>query len=287
MSSLATQLGARSYGKQQVRVIAFAEGTGTDEVADLTISIMVSGGIEECYEAGDNRRVITSDAQRNRALSVLERSYPAPIEELAVAVVNELRQAYSYFPEIKVEVLRHSWQLVGPSYVRGQRSADRASATAHGDVIETRSGLDDLEVLITRGSRFTGFAVDEFTTNQPMSDRPLAGRLDARWSLVSGAHPSWPEVRDGVRTALLVAFGEGRSESVQHLLTLMATAALVQQPLMSEISLHLETTGLVPVPIAGAGALSLFTVTTSPTAFTEVTVHQITAANQPERGTEQ
>ena len=94
-------------------MIAFAEGTGTDDVADLTISIMASGGIDECYEAGDNRRVVTSDAQRNRALSVLERSYPAAIEELAVAVVSDLRQAYPYFPEIKVEVLRQSWQRVG------------------------------------------------------------------------------------------------------------------------------------------------------------------------------
>ena len=285
MSTLESQLGARSYGKQQARVIALAEGTGTDEVADLTISIMASGGIDECYEAGDNRRVITSDAQRNRALSVLARTCPAPIEELAVAVASDLGHAYPYFPEIKVEVVRHSWQRVGPSYVRGPRSADRASATAQGDVIETRSGLDDLEVLITGGSRFTGFAVDEYTTNQPVLDRPLAGRLDACWSLVSGARPGWPEVRAGVRTALLVTFGEGRSESVQHLLTLMATAALAQQPLMTEISLHLESTGLVPASLAGAGHPSLFTVTTSPTAVTEVTVHQ--RINQPERGTGQ
>jgi urate oxidase len=278
VSTLATQLGARSYGKQQARVIAFAEGTGTDDVADLTISIMASGGIDECYAAGDNLRVVTSDAQCNRALSVLERSYPAAIEELAVAVVSDLWQAYPYFPEIKVDVLRHSWQRAGPSFVRAAQSSDRASATARGDVIETLSGLDDLELLITRGSRFTGFAVDEYTTNQAVHDRPLAGRLDARWSLVSGARPNWPAVRDGVRTALLVAFGEGRSESVQHLLTLMAAGALVQQPLMTEISLHLESTGLVPVPSARAGHPSLYRVTTSSTAVTEVTVHQRTAA---------
>jgi urate oxidase len=277
VSTLAAQLGARSYGKHEARVIAFAKGSGTDDVADFTISIMASGGIDECYEAGDNRRVVTSDAQHNRALSVLERSYPAAIEELAVAVVSDLRQAYPYFPEIKVEVLRHSWQRVGPSYLGGPLSSDRASATAHGDVIETRSGLDDLEVLITGGSRFTGFAVDEYTTNQPVPDRPLVGRLDAHWSLVGGARPNWRTVRDGVRTALLVGFGEGRSESVQHLLTLMAAAVLVQQPLMAEISLHLESTGLVPVPGAGPGHPSLFTVTTSPTAVTEVTVHQRTA----------
>ena len=276
MSEMATRLGARSYGKQQARVIAFTETTGTDGLADLTISIMASGGIDECYEAGDNRRVITSDAQRNRALSVLERNYPAPIEELAVAMVCDLRQAYPYFPEIKVEVLRYNWQRVGPSYVRGPRSTDRASATANGDVIETRSGLDDLEVLIKAGSRFTGFAVDEYTTNQPMPDRPLAGRLDARWSLVSGARPRWPDVRDGVRAALLVAFGEGRSESVQHLLTLMATAVLARQPLMTEISLHLESIGLVPMPMSEPGHPRLFTVTTSPAAVTEVTVHQRT-----------
>jgi urate oxidase len=271
---MGTQLGARSYGKQQARVIAFTGPSGSNEVVDLTLSIMAIGGIDECYEAGDNRRVVTSDAQRNRALSVLGRNYPAPIEELALAVVSDLQQAYPYFPELKVDVLRHSWQHEGPSYVRGSRSTDRASATAHGDVIETRSGLDDLEVLVASGSRFTGFAVDEYTTNQAMPDRPLAGRLDARWSLVSGATPDWPEVRDGVRTALLVTFGDGRSESVQHLLTLMATAALREQPLMTEISLRLESTGLVPVPTAGAGLPSLFTVTTSPTAVTEVTVHQ-------------
>ncbi len=187
---MAAQLGARSYGKQQARVIAFTEATGSNEVTDLTISIMASGGIDECYAAGDNRRVVTSDAQRNRALSVLGRSYPAPIEELAVAVVSDLQQAYPYFPEITVELLRHGWQRFGATYVGGPRSTDRALATAHGDVIETRSGLDDLELLVTSGSRFSGFAVDEYTTNEPVPDRPLAGRLDARWSLVRGAAPT-------------------------------------------------------------------------------------------------
>jgi urate oxidase len=277
---MATQLGARSYGKQQARVIAFSEATSANDVADLTMSIMASGGIDECYEAGDNGRVITSDAQRNRALAVLERNYPAPIEELAEAVVSDLRQAHPHFPEITVEVLGRSWERVGPSYVRGSCSTDWASVTSRGDVIETRSGLDNLEVLVTGGSRFTGFAIDEYTTNQPVPDRPLAGRLDVRWSLASGARPNWPEVRDEVRTALLVAFGNGRSESVQHLLTLMGTAALVTQPLMAEISLHLENAGLERVPTAGASFPSLFAVTTSPTAVTEVTVHQ------SERGTE-
>jgi hypothetical protein len=50
---------------------------------------------------------------------------------------------------------------------------------------------------------------------------------------------------------------------------------------MTEISLHLESTGLVRVPISAPGHPSLFTVTTSPTAVTEVTVHQRTATGPP------
>jgi hypothetical protein len=45
---------------------------------------------------------------------------------------------------------------------------------------------------------------------------------------------------------------------------------------MTEISLHLESIGLVPMPMSEPGHPSLFTVTTSPAAVTEVTVHQPT-----------
>ena len=143
---------------------------------------MASGGIDECYEAGDNPRVVTSDAQRNRALSVLGRSYPASIEQLALAVVSDLHQAYPYFPEIKVDVLRHSSQRVGPSYVAGRAAPTEPRPPPGGRYRDPRA-LTTWRYWLQAGAGSPGLPWTSTRRTRPC--RPAPGRA-ARRSLVAG-----------------------------------------------------------------------------------------------------
>ena len=76
------------------------------------------GGIDECFEAGRNGGIVTSDAQRNLALSVLGRGTRAALEEVAMAVASELRRRYPHFPEAEVHLVGTTWQRIGATYVR-------------------------------------------------------------------------------------------------------------------------------------------------------------------------
>ncbi len=273
----APELGDRAYGKQRVRAITFgpaAAAAGDDEVADLTLSILLRGGVDECFEAGRNDRIVTSDALRNLALSVLERTYPAALEEVALAVAGELRRRYPHFPEAEVQLVGTPWQRSGATYVRGSAVGHLATATAAGDGARVRSGLDGIEVLITGGSRFVGFLVDEYTTNQPIADRPLSGTLDAAWSTAATHEVEWAHVRSQVHRTLLDVFGGTPSESVQHLLALMGTAVLHTERRLTEISLRMESSTLTAPTSATRSGARTFAVTTSPGAVTELTLHR-------------
>ena len=129
-------------------------------------------------------------------------------------------------------------------------------------------------MLITGGSRFVGFLVDEYTTNEPVADRPLSGALSALWSTAPGRDVDWPHVRSQVHQTLLDVFGGRPSESVQHLLALMGEAALQTEPCLTEISLRMESTALVPAPSAPGSGARTYAATTSPGAVTELTLHR-------------
>ncbi len=274
MSTASFELGARAYGKQRVRAITLQPGSSEGEVADLTLSILLRGGVEECFEAGRNDRTVTSDAQRNLAFAVLERVYPAAVEEVAITIAQELRRQYPHFPAAEVQVVGVTWQRTGSTFVRQSPVRHRATATALDGEVQARSGLDGLDLLVTGGSRFVGFLVDEYTTNEPALDRPLSGVLSAEWSYGAGQRPDWAQVRREVHQSLLSTFSAAPSESVQHLLALMGRAALEQAPRVTEISLRMESTSLAATAFGTGGGARTFAVTTSPGAVTELTVHR-------------
>ena len=88
-----------------------------------------------------------------------------------------------------------------------------------------RGGRHGMMLLKTRGSAFTKFARDEYTTLPERGDRPLLIRLDADWRYAGGDHVDSKAVRDH----LAATFDDFVSESIQHLVHEMGTRLLADR----------------------------------------------------------
>jgi urate oxidase len=245
---MSAELRTAVYGKDGIRLLCVSG----DEVAEATVRVLVSGGPQESYLAGDNSRVVTTDTMRDVAAATLARTGIATAEDAALAVTGTIRGHYPFLPRIEAEVSVLRWEVVsgtGPGFARAGWPCDRAAATASAEGITLISGWTG-PLLLTRGSRFTGFVEDERTPTKPAQDRAIAGDVDLRWSV------AWPAddaaghcaLRAAVCAAALQAFEGCRSESVQHLLTLMAQRVLEENPRVRSVEVRMDG---IPLSLAG------------------------------------
>jgi urate oxidase len=288
---MTAELGTAVYGKDGIRLLCVSG----HEVAEATVRVLVSGGPEESYLAGDNSRVVTTDTMGGVATATLARTGIATAEDAALAVTAAIRGHYPFLPRVEAEVSVVRWERLsdssghhqgpGPGFARPGWPCDRAAATSSTDGTTLVSGWTGPPLLLTRGSRFTGFVQDERTPNQPAQDRAIAGDLDLRWSVAGLADHSADHsaVRAAVCAAALGAFEVCRSESVQHMLTLMARRVLEENPLVRSVEARMDG---IPLSLVGGadGVCRAYVVGAQPRPHTQVALRRASWAGQPAEG---
>jgi urate oxidase len=100
------------------------------------------------------------------------------------------------------------------------------------------AGVKDLVVLNTRNSEFWGFARDRYTTLPDTKDRILATAVDVQWRF-RGCDVDWAAAHSGARSALLTAFADTYSYSLQQTLYEMGSRILSAVPDICEVRLAL------------------------------------------------
>jgi urate oxidase len=104
------------------------------------------------------------------------------------------------------------------------------------------SGVDGLTVLNTTRSEFWGFPRDEYTTLAETRDRVLATEVSAWWRFRSAEGfdgPGWAGAFRAACGALLAAFSQTYSYSLQQTLYAMGEAVLGALPEVCEVRLAL------------------------------------------------
>lgn len=249
-----TELGATAYGKRDIRLLCVTgdpAGLTGEEVTEAGVRVVVRDGPAESYLAGDNRRLVTTDTMRTVVTDTLATVGVEATEDAALAIAAALRHHYPFLPEVEVEVTATRWRPVsaadgngrpgsGTAFARHGWSLDRAVASCTSARTSLVSGWTGPPLLLTRGSRFTGFIQDERTPNQPAEDRAIAGQLDLEWA--AGPGPAdHAAARKAIRSVALAAFQRDRSESVQHLLTMMCQQVLDSVRQARTISARLDS----------------------------------------------
>jgi urate oxidase len=172
----------------------------------------------------------------------LARTHPVDqIESFAIALVERYLEAGPSVTRATVRIAEHPWARIGSdphSFQRGHGGTRVTTVSSDGSELSVEAGIDDLLVLKTTGSGWSGFHRDEFTSLKETDDRIMATVVTARWDYRDADvdfGPTWAGVRDTV----LASFGDHFSPSVQFTLHRMGDAVLAAYPAVERIRFSL------------------------------------------------
>jgi urate oxidase len=236
-------LTAHSYGKSRIRLTKVTRFADRHEVRELTIQIQLEGGFADAYTRGDNRLVIATDTMKNVAYALAREHALESIEDFGVAVASHFLSNHHHVEQATVQLLEQPLERIridGREHPHAFYSKARETRTTTVGIsrraIRVESGLDELFLLKSTGSAFSGFLRDRYTTLPDAADRVLATMLKADW-LYRPEFTDWNRAHALVRQSLLSTFALQKSLSVQQTLHAMGAAALDACPEIERITL--------------------------------------------------
>jgi urate oxidase len=276
------ELAANRYGKAAIRLVRVARDPGGHRLRDLTVAIALEGDFEAAHTDGDNTAVIATDTMKNTAYAFAKDHLDGPIEAYGRALAAHFLEAPQVDAAI-VNVRQHHWNAIevagSPApgaFVRGGEGTRLATVTATRGTTSVEAGIEDLVVMKTTRSAFSGFPRDRYTTLPDTDDRLMATRMTAIWRYGS------PDIDAdatfaAVRTTLLEVFADHDSPSVQASVWIIARAILERHEELDEVrmvlpNLHHWLVDLSPFGLENDG--EIYTPTTEPHGVIEATVRR-------------
>ena len=276
------ELGANRYGKRAIRLVKVVRDRQGHRVRDLTVDVALEGDFAAAHTAGDNTLVVATDTMKNTVYALAAEHLSGAIEAFGIILATH----FLAFPQVRGAIIglrEHRWAPIigagGPAPNAFRRAGDAtrtASVAAARDATVVESGLEDLVVMKTARSAFSGFPRDGYTTLGEAHDRIMATKVTATWRH-AGPAVDWDASHESVSATLLEVFAEHESESVQHSIWLMGTAMLERHAEIDEVRMTLPNLHHWPVdlaPLGGTNRGEIFVATTEPHGLIEATVRR-------------
>ena len=236
---MAIVLGPNRYGKAETRLVRVFRDGDTHRLADLTVSVALSGDLAATHLTGDNAGVLPTDTMKNTVYAFAKEYGVGEPEEFALLLGMHFVATQPQVRAAKVGVDAYGWERLGPhSFRRNGDLVRTAAVTVTAEQQQIVSGLRDLVLLNSTASEFGGFPRDRYTTLAETKDRILATAVDARWRHLTGK-VDWAESFAGAVEALTKAFVNTYSGSLQQTLFSMGSRVLETRPEIAEIRLAL------------------------------------------------
>jgi urate oxidase len=242
---MAIILGPNQYGKAEVRLVHIDRSEPVHRITDLNVSSALRGDFTAAHLSGDNRHVLTTDAQKNTVYAFARQHGVGQIEDFAIRLGRHFVQSFPWINGARVEIEQYQWDRIPVEGVPHDHAFQRSGGerrttvvTLDGDTPYVVSGLAGLVVLKSTGSEFWGFPRDQYTTLAETTDRILATEVTARWRYASPDVDFGP-LFTGVRTALVSTFAALHSLALQQTLYRMGEAALTAHPDVAEIRMSM------------------------------------------------
>jgi urate oxidase len=239
------QLGANRYGKAEVRVVHVARGSGpggSDAVRDWSVSTSLSGDLAATHRTGDNSSVLATDTQKNTVYAFAKKLGGIEPEAFAGELAAHFVGTQPAISRARISIAEYPWTPIsdtGHSFARSGQFTRTAVVIEDADLGRSViGGIDDLIVLNTTDSEFWGFPRDEYTTLPEARDRMLATTVSAQWRL-RRAEADWAAVFEAAKSALLTAFAQTYSYSLQQTLLAIGTQIVTSVPDICEVRLAL------------------------------------------------
>jgi len=254
------KLAENRYGKARVRLVRVKRHSGMHDLREWTVQILLQGDFESCFTDGDNRKILPTDTMKNTVYSLARNSAADCIEDFAKEVVAFLLSRNPQVSAVEITVSECAWQHVTlggklhpTTFVQSSRELQTATvAQARRGAVKVVSGLENLVILKTAGSAFTGYIKDALTTLPETRERLFGTAVSANWTY-STDNSAFAKLRAKIRELLLASFAEHQSESVQHTLYAMAQNVLDQVSEVSDIQLTMPNKHCLLVDLSRFG----------------------------------
>jgi urate oxidase len=280
------ELGANHYGKSRIRLVTVRRGPERHELRDLTVDVALEGDFTAAHVDGDNTAIVATDTMKNTVYAFARDRLTGAAEAFGL----ELARHFAAKPQVDralVTLREHGWQRIplagGPAPDAFTRNGDltrvaAVAASKTGASIE--AGIEDLTVMKTAGSAFSGFERDRYTTLADADDRIMATRITALWGYAETAvEPGFDfdGAFERARSTLLTVLAEHASPSVQTSVWIMGTAMLEAEPSIDWVrmilpNLHHWTVDLDAFGLDNPGIV--FVSTTEPHGLIDATVRR-------------
>ena len=276
------ELGANRYGKAAIRLVRVARGADGDRVRDLTVAGALEGAFEAAHTDGDNSMVIATDTMKNTAYAFALDHLDGSIEDYGRALAEHFLEE----PQVDVATVNiraHQWSAIDvagtparDAFVRGGEGTRVATVTATRGGTSVEAGVEDLLVMKTTRSGFSGFPRDRYTTLLDRDDRLMATKITAIWRYGSPDLDA-DATFEAVRTTLLEVFADHDSPSVQTSIWIMARAILERHDEVEAIRMVLPNLHHWLVDLSPFGLTNdreIYVATTEPHGLIEATVRR-------------
>ncbi len=227
------ELGENRYGKARVRVMKVERGAGQHRVDEWNVEVWLTGDFRRCFAEGDNGMILPTDTMKNTVHSIARGSKETTIEGFAKELVAHFLSTQEQIDGAGVIIRSVGWAPMETQAGRHraafmQTGPEIATATVtqkRGEAAQIAGGMEQVTILKTDRSGFSGFKRDRLTTLKETEDRLLGTAMTASWSYTKET-ANFDAVRARIREALLATFAEHDSKSVQQTLYDMGKAAL-------------------------------------------------------------
>ena len=276
------ELASDRYGKAAIRLVRVIRDPAGDRVRDLTVAIALEGAFEAAHTDGDNSMVVTTDTMKNTAYAFAKDHLGGSIE----AYGRALAEHFLAEPQVEtatVNVRSHQWSPIDvagrpapDAFVRGGEGTRMATVIARRGSTVAEAGIEEIIVMKTARSAFSGFRRDRYTTLPETDDRLMATKISAVWRYGSPDLDA-DATFEAVRSTLLEVFADHDSPSVQASIWIMARAILERHEEIEEIRMVLPNLHHWLVDLSPFGLENdreIYTPTTEPHGVIEATVRR-------------
>lgn len=276
------ELGANRYGKAAIRLVRVGRDSSPHRLRDLTVAIALEGDFTAAHVDGDNSLVVATDTMKNTAYALAADQLTGSIEAYATALGRHFLQ-YDQVERSIVNVREHGWRALDvgnapapDAFVRTGEGTRVATVAVGRDATVVEAGIEDLIVMKTTRSAFSGFPRDRYTTLAETDDRLMATKLTAIWTYGS-PDIDFDVTWDAVRGTLLEVFADHDSPSVQTSIWIMAKAMLERHEELDEVRMVLPNLHHWTVDLDRFGIENdrlVYIATTEPHGLIEATVRR-------------
>ncbi|MFF3736108.1 factor-independent urate hydroxylase [Streptomyces sp. NPDC002566] len=242
-------LGPNRYGKAETRVVKVTRDGATHHIKDLSVSVSLSGDMEEVHYSGSNASVLPTDTTKNTVYAFAKEHGVDSPEQFGIHLARHFVTSQQSIHRARIRVEEYAWERIetagegAHSFVRKGQETRLAQIAYDGERWEVVAGLKDLTVLNSTDSEFWGYVKDRYTTLPEAHDRVLATEVSGRWRLnwTDDAQPApdWNESYARTREHLLSAFAETYSLSLQQTLYAMGSRIVEHRPEIDEVRFSL------------------------------------------------